>query len=288
MRGMQRMDDVLMHHGTKNQEKGKRKYQELDGTWTPLGLERRRIQDRIKREERARVTQEAYEMYNAQTQAKYLADKNKSIQRALEKNKMSDESLNDPNASESDKQDYINKRKKVIEDASSSFDKEREQNFKRTEFDELIKKNKDIQSYVNNKMDEFNAKFKAQDEYEEGMRKYENKRIQDNLNRINYTKTALSSGSELTRNINNTIDAIGDIPAKKIKYVDLSMYTTKELNDKVDRINAEKRYLQATTPYIKTGKDYAKSFIAAAGSVLTLAATGASIAGTIYMIKNKK
>ena len=32
----------LVHYGTKNMKWGQRKYQNADGTWTPLGLERRR------------------------------------------------------------------------------------------------------------------------------------------------------------------------------------------------------------------------------------------------------
>lgn len=32
----------LYHHGTKNMKWGQRRYQNADGTWTPLGLERRR------------------------------------------------------------------------------------------------------------------------------------------------------------------------------------------------------------------------------------------------------
>lgn len=109
------------------------------------------------------------------------------------------------------------------------------------------------------------------------------------LNRSGQFKALQGAGYGVSKMVGQIGDAIPHVPGKKTygTYDDIS---TKELKNRIDRINTERNYsdLIGDTKYTKSGADKLKDILGYAGSALAIAATGMGILASINAAKASK
>lgn len=72
---------------------------------------------------------------------------------------------------------------------------------------------------------------------------------------------------------------------KEKQDMDVSKMTDKELQAAINRMNLERNYKSLSTENIGSGRDYASSILSAAGEVLAIGASAASIMVAIHSLK---
>lgn len=109
------------------------------------------------------------------------------------------------------------------------------------------------------------------------------------LNRSGQFKALQGAGYGVSKMVGQIGDAIPHVPGKKTygTYDDIS---TKELKNRIDRINTERNYsdLIGDTKYTKSGADKLKDILGYAGSALAIATTGMGILASINAAKASK
>ena len=101
----------------------------------------------------------------------------------------------------------------------------------------------------------------------------------------NYTNDASKIVKE-SKNINNSIKSIHNTTKNTAKSKSLSSMTDKELRERVNRLELERRYNALSSESVKKGNDYVNDVLTTTGKVLAVATSALTIVSTIDKMKN--
>ena len=100
------------------------------------------------------------------------------------------------------------------------------------------------------------------------------------------TKTILDSGQKIVSNTNKLIDkSIKKSQTKAMRKIDLSDMTDDEIRQAMNRYNLERSYKQLVTQDVGKGKKRLQSMLETGGTALTVAVSAATLAKTVKEVR---
>lgn len=102
------------------------------------------------------------------------------------------------------------------------------------------------------------------------------------------TSDAISKVKSSVKEVGEGYKKTKRMASQKAKQEEISKMSDAELQQKINRMNLEKRYSELTEKDTRDGFDKANEILSVAGGVAAVAVSAATIASTIYTMKKKQ
>lgn len=281
---------AFAHGRTPGSKNGERQYQNRDGTWTTIGLARRRAQ---------------YAAEHARYQKEHSAWESKRSQLKDNLRKFDDKTLGEINKRKQAEDKYMSlylpnePKEPSWEDAKAAYkaeveknraEKERKQKEAQAEREKRVKEAREAQEKVRKEAADAKEKAKKEAERVKILKEAEEKKaIESELNSRRATEQALRNTSSTIQSTNQLLTILDKRDRRDAaRSIDLSNLTNEEMEATIKRLNVEQRYLDAIASQQVSRRERTRDFLETAGAVVTIGAGIAGIATAVYQIRHGK